>query len=1622
METKFTRFAISWSKLICLFLLTLSTSATINAQECACKGTIQVSVDELCEAEIFADMLLANGSTCGGSSTAMVTLMATPNGNPLFSGLGSVLLENGTAWIGKTLYGKVTSTSGNSCWSTINIEDKLPPRIECPANLTLTCYQMASFMPVVTENCTPYTMEILNETIRVNDCRPATGLPDEVLKVITRTYSATDGSGNVSTPCTMTITVLGLPSLDDPYITMPANRWLADQTELQCDADYAKIPVGQSFAGHPSPVNIGTKLGTGVPKITVWDPFTSGAGQVRPSVLNNAVSLTGGSTGVSTLPSIVGSQLCFTADRSGSVRFNWSASMVNNAGQTVGGDFNNDWPAYSLNGANTYLATTGNSASGGPVTVNVTSGDVFCFKVYTMNTGYYTILNITNLVTPTPLYLDLYPNPDLYCNVLVSFTDVKLPEIGCVTKILRTWQVLEWSCRGAQRIRNHLQMIEIVDKVGPTITCPAPVTVSTSQHSCEGTVAFPAIVTADNCSSTVTVDITYPGGFIKGSNGGFGRLPVGCHSVSYTAYDGCYNSNTCFYSVTVEDNTPPVAVCDEFTTVGLTSDGRAWVPATVFDDGSYDECALGKMLVRRMDPAACLPCKTPEFPGFTFLGELGPDGSKHYYYLSNHKAAPHVALKTAKSMGGYAVSIGTSAENTFVYDRVKALNYGEDYLIGLRDAKSKGDWRWESGENSTYRNWAPGHPAVPSVGYPTQFTNVQNSNGRWYDFGVELCENEEYRYVVEIDNPCGFSAFTQFCCDDIGTNQMVVFRVIDKAGNWNECMVNAVVQDKLPPSITCPPHRNVTCDDIFDISHLRHSFGWPTAFDNCENPTITTDSIINLNQCRIGTITRNFTVRDRGGRTSTCQQIIHVDHGDLFTMNQNRWPADREVNGCANPNDAAFHPDNVNMGKPNLTNDDFCSLVGVDYRDQVFYFNNSTGEACFKILRHWTVIDWCQEYIDSFGGTNYRTWTHTQVIKVSDSVKPVITSSCARKEVCTFDPSCLNGYIELTATATDNCTDVLKWYAYVDINNNGTFDSGSFGVGLNYPRSGNGNTANMSGEYPIGSHRIQWVFEDKCGNLTKCDQLFDIINCKAPTPYCLNGLATDLMPVDTNNDGTIDGGMVEIWASDFDRGSAHPCGYNVILAFEPVTRNANGTLFIKDSIIFDCSTLGRQEVNLYAAIITPNGDIIQAFCSTFIDIQDNMNACVNGRRVAVDGIIKTEAELGVSNVEVKLVGSEMITMTNDGMYEFNNLLEGASYTVSPTKNDDAMNGVSTLDLVLIQRHILQIASLNSPYKLIAADVNNDKKLNTGDLVELRKVILGIQTNFSNNTSWRFVDKDYTFLDPANAYAENFKEVYNITNINQDMLVNFVGVKTGDVSGDVKANVNQNSVENRTNHAVQLQVNDARFTTGQQIELPISMAEYAAIAGMQFTLNFNAQNLEFAGVKSGVLNITDANFGFHKLSEGMISASWNSMEDTNLEAQDVIMTLVFKAIGNGSVSESFEISSDITKAESYTSNGIIGGVNWNVKQSTDEVAFNLFQNSPNPFKAMTKISFELPKDMDATLTFHDVTGKLVYTISNNFTKGMNTIQVNKIDLVASGLMYYTLEAGEFKATRKMIVIE
>jgi peroxiredoxin len=92
--------------------------------------------------------------------------------------------------------------------------------------------------------------------------------------------------------------------------------------------------------------------------------------------------------------------------------------------------------------------------------------------------------------------------------------------------------------------------------------------------------------------------------------------------------------------------------------------------------------------------------------------------------------------------------------------------------------------------------------------------------------------------------------------------------------------------------------------------------------------------------------------------------------------------------------------------------------------------------------------------------------------------------------------------------------------------------------------------------------------------------------------------------------------------------------------------------------------------------------------------------------------------------------------------------------------------VSASDVLAIQKHILQLSALDSPAKLLAADVNTDNKITANDMLNIRKVILGISAGFPNNTpSYKSIPERRTFsANPGNTVNLDFT-IVKMGNVN-----------------------------------------------------------------------------------------------------------------------------------------------------------------------------------------------------------------------------------------------------------------
>ena len=85
-------------------------------------------------------------------------------------------------------------------------------------------------------------------------------------------------------------------------------------------------------------------------------------------------------------------------------------------------------------------------------------------------------------------------------------------------------------------------------------------------------------------------------------------------------------------------------------------------------------------------------------------------------------------------------------------------------------------------------------------------------------------------------------------------------------------------------------------------------------------------------------------------------------------------------------------------------------------------------------------------------------------------------------------------------------------------------------------------------------------------------------------------------------------------------------------------------------------------------------------------------------------------------------------------------------------------------------------------------------------------------------------------------------------------------------------------------------------------------------------------------------------------------------------------------------------------------------------------YKLFQNFPNPFNPSTTIGYSLPKESIVSLNVYGITGELITKLINKFESAGNYEVEFKADNLPSGIYLYKLQADDYKATKKMILLK
>lgn len=397
-------------------------------------------------------------------------------------------------------------------------------------------------------------------------------------------------------------------------------------------------------------------------------------------------------------------------------------------------------------------------------------------------------------------------------------------------------------------------------------------------------------------------------------------------------------------------------------------------------------------------------------------------------------------------------------------------------------------------------------------------------------------------------------------------------------------------------------------------------------------------------------------------------------------------------------------------------------------------------------------------------------------------------------------------------------------------------------------------------------------------------------------------------------------------------------------------------------------------------------------------------------RANLGGLVFTEIDLPVKQVVLETNATLDTAMTGeDGLYVLNRLFQDSVYTLTPSKNIDPLKGVTTYDIFLINNHILAKERLDSPYKMIAADVNRSGTISTFDVVLLRKLLLGFIDEFPDNTaSWRFVAANYEFMDPENPFQEAFPEQIELELTATVNNINFIGVKTGDVNNSVHdTGEDSNNLEGRSVHP-----SSSLLVKWLPISSEIVVSVPAGSVALQGAFEIDANIKKFTPARLPDLSL--ANFGLQELANGRIRFSWNTSAPLT-HAQELVRIKI-DAFDKVDLSNVIQLNNTVLKGEIYTPTQAFP-LHLQIEQTTD---FQLLGHAPNPFKEWTNIQFELGETANVQLSIFDVQGRLQQTQTATFEAGIQAFRVERASL-AAGVLFYELQIeGRGVVARKQLV--
>jgi len=468
-------------------------------------------------------------------------------------------------------------------------------------------------------------------------------------------------------------------------------------------------------------------------------------------------------------------------------------------------------------------------------------------------------------------------------------------------------------------------VVNVVDMDPPTIVCPASNVVGLTLDlgfNCSAPLPdYTFLATADdNCSVLSVTQSPTAGTIVTGT---------GSMQVFLTVFDVNGNSNSCNFTLVVQDATPPTAICQS-ATVQLNSAGTASVSSADVNNGSYDNCGIASMSV---SPSSFTCADVGANTVTLTVTDVNNNVSTCTATVTVQDNIPPTAIcqnVTVQLNATGNASVTAAQVNNGSNDACgiaflslsktafTCVNVGVNAIVlAVTD---------NNGNVSTCTASVIVEDNIPPTAICRSATVQLNSAGTASVSSADV-NNGSY------DN-CGIASMSvspsSFTCADVGANT-VTLTVTDANNNVSTCTASVIVEDNIPPTAIC---QNVTVQlnaaGYASVTTAQVNNG---SFDNCgiASMSVSPNSFTCAN---VGANSVTLTVTDVNNNVSTCTATVTVQDNILPTALCQNATVQLGADGTASVSSAEVNNgsyDNCGIASMSVSPNSFtCANVGAN--------------------------------------------------------------------------------------------------------------------------------------------------------------------------------------------------------------------------------------------------------------------------------------------------------------------------------------------------------------------------------------------------------------------------------------------------------------------------------------------------------------------------------------------------------------------------------------------------------------------------------------------------------------------------------------------------------------------